>query len=303
MKLFDRAIVGLMPLVPKPIIRKFADPYIAGETVEDGIRTVRALNRQGMMATLDILGEDITRTGEAEDTAREYLAALAAIKAGGVDSNLSLKPTAFGLRLDRDLCFQLIDNLCAAAGAQDNFIRLDMEDSSCTTWTLDLYRRLREKHRNVGVVLQACLRRSMDDIESLLPLKPNVRVCKGIYVEPRALAYQKPGEIRDNFNRMVERLLANGGYVGIATHDEALVTSGGGIVRRLDLPKTGYEFQMLLGIAGRLRKSIIDAGHRLRVYVPFGTQWYAYSTRRLKENPKVAGHVFSSLVKRLAGGE
>jgi proline dehydrogenase len=301
MNLFDEAIVGLMPHVPRPIIRRFSDPYIAGETLADGIRTIRSLNSRGMLCTLDVLGENITRTDEAEATARVYHEALDAIRDNRLDSNVSLKPTALGLLLDRELCHRLIDDLCTAAAATGNFIRIDMEDSSTTTWTLDIYRRLREKHSNVGIVLQAYLRRSMADIESLLPLKPNVRVCKGIYVEPRAVAFQKPDEVRDNYNRMVERLLAGGGYVGIATHDEKLVRAGQEIVRRLDLPRTAYEFQMLLGVTEGLRKSIVDAGHRLRVYVPFGAQWYAYSTRRLKENPKVAGYVLTGFLKRLTG--
>jgi proline dehydrogenase len=171
-----------------------------------------------------------------------------------------------------------------------------MEDSACTTRTLDLYRRLRERHDNVGIVLQAYMRRSLADIEDLLPLKPNVRVCKGIYVEPESVAFREPEAIRRNYVDMVDRLLDAGCYVGLATHDEELVERCLGTLRRRNLPRTAYEFQMLLGVTEALRTRLVDAGHRLRVYVPYGAEWYAYSVRRLKENPKIAGYVFQSIL-------
>lgn len=298
MSLFDRAVVGLLPLVPKPIVHQFSKRYIAGNDLAAAVATVRDLNARKMMATLDVLGEFISRPDEAEATARAYHEAVAAIRANGLDSNISIKLTSFGLLLDKELCFRLVDELVTAAGKVNMFVRLDMEDSPCTTDTLNMYRRLRERHPNVGIVLQAYMRRSMDDIRELLPLKPNVRVCKGIYVEPRTVAYKDPGTINQNFALMVETLLANGCYVGIATHDEKLVWEGLRIVGKLSLPREAYEFQMLLGVDEELRQIIVDAGHRLRVYVPFGARWYAYSVRRLKENPAIAGHV----MKRILGG-
>ncbi len=301
MNLLDRTIAGLLPIVPRPIVRRFSARYIAGDNLESALATVRDLNGRGMMVTLDVLGEFITRSEEATATAMAYDEALTAIHSGSYDSNISIKLTSFGLHVDPDLCHRLVENLVIRAAECGNFIRIDMEDSGCTTDTLNLYRRLREKHDNVGVVLQAYLRRSMDDIESLLPLKPNVRVCKGIYVEPPELAFQDHDEINENYIRMIDRLLGAGCYVGIATHDEALVRAGFETVARLKLTRTQYEFQMLLGVTEGLRQSILDAGHRLRVYVPFGAQWYAYSVRRLKENPRIAGHVFRNLLSGFGG--
>lgn len=302
MKLLDRAVVGLLPLVPRPIVHRFSKRYIAGDSLPLAVDCVRELNARGMMATLDVLGEFISRPDEAEATARAYHDALAAITQNRLDANVSVKLTSFGLLLDKELCYRLMDRLVEDARARGNFVRIDMEDSPCTTDTLNLYRRLREKYDNVGTVLQAYMRRSLSDIQDLMPLKPNIRVCKGIYLEPRRVAYKDPQAVNSNFALMVETLLANGSYVGIATHDEKLVWEGMSTVERLKLPREAYEFQMLLGVDEELRQIIVDAGHRLRVYVPFGAQWYAYSVRRLKENPSIAGHVFRNLIRSVTGG-
>lgn len=302
MKLLDRAVVGLLPLVPRPIVHKFSRRYIAGDSLASAVDCVRDLNARGMMATLDVLGEFISRPDEAEATARAYHEALAAIATNGLDANISVKLTSFGLLLDKELCYRLLHDLVGDARSRANFVRIDMEDSPCTTDTLDIYRRLRESYDNVGTVLQAYMRRSLPDIQSMLPLQPNIRVCKGIYLEPRRVAYKDPHAINRNFALMVETLLAAGCYVGIATHDEKLVWEGMSTVQRLKLPREAYEFQMLLGVDEELRQIILDAGHRLRVYVPFGAQWYAYSVRRLKENPSIAGHVFRNLIRGMAGG-
>jgi len=297
--LIDQAVVGLLPLVPKPIVRRFSSRYIAGDDLAAAVRTMRLLNGRRLMATVDVLGEFIHRLDEADATAAEYEHVLDAIESGGLDANISVKLTGLGLLLDRDHCHRLVEGLVRAAAVRKNFVRIDMEDSACTSITLDLYRRLRAAgHDNVGVVLQAYLRRSLDDIAALLPLRPNVRVCKGIYVEPEAIAYKDAEEIRLNYRRMVERLLDAGCYVGMATHDPALVEAGKAIVSTRKLPVSSYEFQMLLGVAEDIRQSLIDSGHRLRVYVPYGAQWYAYSVRRLKENPRIAGYVFRNLMAR-----
>jgi proline dehydrogenase len=295
--LIDQAVVGLLPLVPRPIVRRFSSRYIAGDDLEAAVRCIRQLNARRLMATVDVLGEFINRLDEADATAAEYERVLAAIETGGLDSNISIKLTALGLLLDREHCYRLVERLVVAAAARRNFVRIDMEDSACTSVTLDCYRRLRAAgHDNVGVVLQAYLKRSLDDIQALLPLRPSVRVCKGIYVEPEAIAFKDPEEIRVNYRRMVETLLDAGCYVGMATHDPALVEAGKSIVRARNLPPPAYEFQMLLGVAEEIRQGLVDAGHRLRVYVPYGAQWYAYSVRRLKENPRIAGYVFRNLM-------
>jgi proline dehydrogenase len=295
--LIDQAVVGLLPLVPKPIVRRFSSRYIAGDDLASAVRTIRRLNGRRLMATVDVLGEFIHRLDEADATAAEYERVLEAIQSEGLDANISIKLTGLGLLLDREHGYRLVERLVLAAASRGNFVRIDMEDSACTTITLDLYRRLRAAgHDNVGIVLQAYLKRSLDDIEALLPLKPNVRVCKGIYVEPEAIAFKDAEEIRRNYRRMTERLLDAGCYVGMATHDPALVEAGRAIVKSRNLPPSAYEFQMLLGVAEEIRQSLIDAGHRLRVYVPYGAQWYAYSVRRLKENPRIAGYVFRNLM-------
>lgn len=301
MNLIDKAVVGLLPYVPRQIVRRFSARYIAGDNVGAAVQIIRAFNARGMMATIDVLGEFITRLDEADATEAEYEQVLDVIAAERIDSNISIKPTALGLLLDQDHCFHLIDRLATSAAAHKNFVRIDMEDSKCTTDTLNLYRRLREKHDNIGIVLQSYLHRSLQDIEDLLPLKPNVRVCKGIYIEPREIAWHDPEQIRDSFRRMVERLLGAGCYAGIATHDAALVRHGLETVEKLGLPPTAYEFQMLLGVTEELRQSIVDRGHRLRVYTPYGARWYAYSVRRLKENPKIAGYVLQNLIGKVTG--
>ena len=300
--ILDRTIVGLLPLVPKPIVRKFSSRYIAGDSIGDAVRVVRNLNSRGMMATVDVLGEFITRKDEAEATCRAYQEALRVIDQERLDSNVSIKLTSMGLLLDEEFCLELMKRLCQDASARGIFVRIDMEDSSCTDATLNVYQKLREAgFEKVGFVLQSYMRRSMDDIRRFLPLKPNVRVCKGIYIEPREIAYQEHKEINQNYIQMIDTLLENRCYVGIATHDDELVTAAYATIKRLGLARESYEFQMLLGVREELRQSIVDKRHRLRVYVPFGAEWYAYSVRRLKENPRLAGTIFKSLISRIAG--
>ena len=296
MSMFGRAVVTLMPLVPKRIIGRFSRPYIAGETLDDGIVRIKALSDEGYIASLDILGEEVARAEETEAFTLQYLETLERIESDGINSNISIKPTALGLNLDPTLCEMNLRRLLARAGELGNFVRIDMEDSSTTSATLDLYRRLREDFDNVGVVLQAYLKRSLNDIDALKALQVNVRVCKGIYIEPSEIAFKNRQRIRDSFMEMVEALLTSDCYVGIATHDRQLVERSFQLIDRLGLEKDMYEFQMLLGIEPGLRREIVRAGHTMRVYVPFGAQWYAYSTRRLKENPAIAGHVFRALL-------
>ena len=232
--------------------------------------------------------------------ARCYHEALAAIEREGLDANVSVKLTGFGLKLDVDLCRGLVEELVRDAAARGNFVRIDMEDSSTTDDTLRLYRELRERgHDNVGVVLQAYLRRTLTDIRALSDLCPNVRLCKGIYVEPPELAFQEFESVRASFVRALEELLAAGAYVGIATHDEWLVDEAERLVREAGRSRDGYEFQMLLGVSTRLGDRLVRDGHRLRVYVPFGERWYAYSLRRLQENPKIAGYVAADTFGRI----
>jgi proline dehydrogenase len=294
---FHSLLARSLPLVPKPIVGRVSRRYIAGDRLADAVRTVRDLNASGFMATVDVLGESVTDRHLVKAAVRDYEAALEAIRTERLDSNISIKPTQFGLKVDFDLCFQEVRALVERARALGNFVRIDMEDSQCTSATLDLYRRLvAEGFDNVGVVLQAYMRRSLADIRAL-PERANVRVCKGIYIEPYDVAYQGRGVVNKNFVRLLEELFDRGAYVGIATHDEDLVWEAQRLVDRHRLDPMAYEFQMLLGVTERLRAIVRREGHRLRVYVPYGPQWYAYSLRRLKENPRIAGYILSSLLE------
>lgn len=295
MNIINQTIVALLPMVPKTLVVRFARPYIAGETLDDAVTKVKYLTAEGCVATMDVLGEEVMGREETEVFTKQYLEVLDKIDTEELKSNISVKPTALGLEIDLELCEANLRRLLTRAAELNNFVRIDMEGSTTTTNTLDIYRKLRKDFDNVGVVLQSYLFRSMDDIQSLIPLGVSVRVCKGIYVEPKEIAYKNRQKIRDNFMDMVEALLNANCYVGIATHDRQLVDRSIEMVRNLGLETDKYEFQMLLGVEANLRRQIIADGHVMRVYVPFGQHWYAYSTRRLKENPAVAGHVFRNV--------
>jgi proline dehydrogenase len=300
--LLDRAIVTVLPAVPRPVVRKISERYIAGTELADACRVVKQLNGRGKMATIDVLGEEITEREEALQIAHEYDRVFEAIAHERLDSNVSVKLTALGLKLGYEFCRNNLTKLVRAE-AGSNFVRIDMEDSSCTDDTLRLYRELRaEGLENVGIVLQAMLRRTLDDIHSLASPGLNVRLCKGIYVEPAEIAHQDFQEVRDNFVRALDALLHAGAYVGIATHDEWLVDEALKLVAQHSLAREQYEFQMLLGVQERLGNRIVREGHRLRIYVPYGRHWYSYSLRRLQENPKIAGYIAADTLGRLIPG-
>jgi proline dehydrogenase len=298
MKIFDRLIATTLPFIPKPMIRHFASPYLAGETIDEMAKTVAAINSEGFMSAVSILGEFVTRREESTTAVEEYKQVLATINEQKLDSNIHIKVTHMGLKLDKEFCYENVRELLTRARELGNFIRLDMEDSPTVDDTLDLYERLRKDFDNVGVVIQSMLRRSQADARRLAEMKANVRVVKGIYIEPRKLAYTDREIIRKNYVWLVDELLSAGCYVAIATHDEQMVWEGMRIADRLDLETSQYEFQMLLGVDAPLRRIIRDAGHRLRVAIPFGRKWYPYSMRRLRENPTVAGYVFRAMFKR-----
>jgi proline dehydrogenase len=292
-----RLVVRSLPLVPRSVVRNIASRYVAGETIDAALGTVRSLNAQGCMATLDVLGEDITRLDETEVTVLEYQRALSEIAARGADSNISVKLTALGLKLDPDHCRCEFARIVESARAHGIFVRIDMEDSSVTEVTLQIYFEFLRRYEKVGIVLQAYLHRSAEDARRVAEVGGNVRVCKGIYVEPPSIAFQDRDEIRRNYMALVESLLASGRYVGIATHDPVLAERSLALIRKLGLEPKAYEFQMLLGVARTLRQRLVMEGHRLRVYVPYGEAWYAYSVRRLKENPAIAGNVLKGLFR------
>ena len=290
----DRAVVRLLPAVPKPIVRRVSSRYIAGDSLDDAVAVVGRLNEAKKTATVDVLGEHLDTAEQTTDVVREYLSVLDEVEANGLDSNISIKLTALGLTIDRDLCLENTETVVKHARERSNFVRIDMEESDYTERTLDMYRELRGRgYDNLGVVLQSRLRRTLRDIRSLGDLTPNVRLCKGIYLEPELVAYQGYQEVRDNFVAALDELLEGGSYVGIATHDEWLLERG--LERIAGMAAHDYEFQMLLGVRTLRGDRLVRDGHRLRIYTPYGKQWREYSLRRLQENPKVAGYVLSDL--------
>ena len=299
MSLVDRALARTLPHVPRAVVRRVASRYIAGEELGDAVEVVRRLNAEGKLATLDLLGEEVASGDEAAQYADLNVDLLAAIERERLDANLSVKPTALGLELDGADFLAGVRRLLDAARERGNFVRIDMEDSSTTDATLDAYRTLRgEGYDNVGVVLQAVLHRTHDDAVALGPLAPSVRVCKGIYVEPEEIAFQRRDEVRASFILALEALFDARAYVAAATHDELLIRETVRLARERGLGQDGYELQMLLGVRPDLATTLVRDGHRVRVYVPFGRRWYEYSLRRLQENPHMATQVAIGLLRR-----
>ena len=291
MSLFGRLVVLTLPLIPRFVVRRVAERYVAGEKREDALATVERLNGDGAMATLDLLGEEVTARDRAEAAVEEYIGLFEEIDSRGLDANVSIKLTMLGLEIDEAFCLRQVERIVSAAAGFGNFVRIDMEDHTTTDATLRIYRHLHAKYGNLGVVFQAYMRRTLDDIAALPDEGANVRLCKGIYIEPRAIAWKGFDTVRLNFVEALDKLLREGVYVGIATHDEYLACAATALLDKHRVPRDRYEFQMLLGVDRELRRILLDAGHRLRVYVPYGEDWYAYSTRRLRENPEVARHI------------
>lgn len=297
MHLLNKLVVAALPAIPRPVVRYFAGRYIAGETLEDAVSCVRQLNREGVCATLDVLGEDITTEAEAIDSREQSNQVLHAITREKLDSNLSIKLTSLGLKLDRGFCTDNVREILRVAAGYGTFVRFDMEDSTCTSDTIEIFRVLHREFPLTGIVLQAYMRRSAQDVQSLLPEQPNFRLCKGIYKEPQEIAFQERGEVQRNYVALLELMLKEHAYVGIATHDTVLVDASTRLIGEMGLQKDRYEFQMLLGVRPELRRRLVREGHKVRLYVPFGRHWYGYSLRRFKENPEIAGYVFKALFK------
>ncbi len=295
----NETVVRLLPLVPKPLVWRFSRRYIAGTSVAAALAEVGRLNAAGFSATVDVLGEDSRSVAQVERSRDLYLEVLAALEAADLDAGISVKLSELGLRFDQSLCRQVLDELIAKAAAGGRFVRIDMEDSSVTTDTLGVYRWARSRHQPVGAVIQAYLRRSERDVDALLADGiAHVRLCKGIYREAPELAFQDPDQVNDSFRSLLARLFdGDAEHVAIATHDAGLIAHAEEMLAERRVPPERYEFQMLLGVAEGLRERLLAHGHRLRVYVPFGDLWLAYSLRRLKENPQIAGHIISNLLR------
>jgi len=305
MGILDKAIANSVPAIPRPVVRRISRRYIAGDTLEEAVATVRDLNRSGCVATIDLLGESTESKADAARTLHEYEKVIDALDEHSLESGISVKLTGLGLTINEKLCRANLEQIVSYAGEKGRFVRVDMEDSPYTGVTLDMVINLHERHENVGAVIQAYMRRSLDDVVRLTEAGVSVRLCKGIYDEPRRIAYKDFDTVRENYRLLLEELLRGGSYVGIATHDEFLVWHALRLIHQLDVPKDRYEFQMLLGVDEELRGILVGAGHKLRVYVPFGEDWYEYSSRRLKENPKIAGYVakdvFGSITSKIKG--
>jgi proline dehydrogenase len=302
--MLNKLIANVLPYMPKKLVWVFSKRYIAGETIEEGLLASKLLNHKNIEVTIDLLGEFITCLDEAEENKIKYFEIIERFTSEGIKGNFSLKPTMFGLLIDKDVCYKYIREIVALAASKNSFVRVDMEDSQCVDLELELFRKLRaEFPKNVGLVFQAYLRRTLNDLKSLGDLNSeeaplNFRLCKGIYVEPEKIAYKKYDEVRQHFLEDLKFMFQNKMYVGIATHDKFLVEEACRLIEKYQVSKNMYEFQMLYGVTPELRQSIIDGGHLMRVYVPFGKHWFNYSTRRLKENPKMAQQIIKALFIR-----
>lgn len=290
--------------MPKKLVWVFSKRYIAGETIEEGVLASKLLNEKGIHVTIDLLGEFIENIHEAEDNKNQYLDIIRHCTSEKYMGNFSLKPTMFGLLIDKEVCYNYIREIVALAAEKNNFVRIDMEDSQCVDLEIDIFQRLREEFpAHVGLVLQAYLRRTADDLIKLNELNNadnpiNFRLCKGIYIEPEEIAFKGFTEVQDKYLENLEYMFQNKMYAAIATHDKRLVHEAFKLIEKHQVPSNMYEFQMLYGVTPELRQSIVDKGHLMRVYVPYGKHWFGYSTRRLKENPKMATEIIKALFVR-----
>ena len=297
MGLFGDLVVATLPYIPKSIVKTVARRYIAGPFLEDAVRVTEELMRIGASSTIDVLGEFVTSKERAVQEAATSLSVVEAIHTHELDSYLSVKLTSMGLDVDREFAFENLLNIVRRASELGVFVRMDMENTPYTDVTLDFYRRLRAAgYDNIGVVIQAYLRRSESDVRALLEYQPSVRLCKGIYVEEDQFAFQDPDEIRHNYRVLLRIMMEAGADVRIATHDEALLTDAELYIAEQGIEPHHVEFQLLLGVRHARRDDLIAKGYRVREYVPFGEDWYGYSTRRLKENPQIASHVAKAIL-------
>lgn len=298
MHLLNKLVVASIPMVPRRVIRYFAGRYIAGETLPMAVTCVRQLNAEKVCATMDVLGEDISTRAEAIASRDNSIQVLHTIAREKLDSNLSIKLTSLGLKIDKAFCLENVREILRVAASYSNFVRVDMEDSTCTADTIEVFLAAHREFPNTGIVVQAYLFRTEDDVRALAAEKVNFRLCKGIYKEAPTIAFQKREEVQENYTKLLTIMFDAGCYVGIATHDTVLVDAAYETIAKRGLRKDQYEFQMLLGVRPELRKRLVRDGHKVRLYVPFGEHWYGYSTRRFKENPAVAGYIFKALFTR-----
>ena len=270
MKFINKTIVQFVNILPKSIVYIFAKQYIAGVNLSDAVRIVKQLNEKGILATVDVLGESVDSKEAAIKAGNQALEVLNAIDKNKLDANISVKLTQLGLLLGEDFCYAQVEKIVGRAKKLNNFVRIDMEDSSVTDATLNVYRKAKKNFGNVGIVLQAYLKRTLSDIDKLNSENAHYRLCKGIYVEPKEIAFKEKDEVRKNYLAALNKIFDGGNYVGIATHDKYLTDGAQKIISERKLSINEYEFQMLYGVTEKLRDQIKENGHKIRVYVPFG---------------------------------
>lgn len=300
MQLLNTLVAHAIPWIPRALVQKVSRRYIAGDDLAQAVKRIRQLNAQGFSVTVDVLGETIATKQQAENTACEYKQVLEAIQTHGLDATISIKPTAFGLLLDKKECEQRLEHIVESAAHHKTDVCIDMEDASCTQMEIDLFSQIKVRFSNVSLALQAYLRRTYQDIEPLLQDGSNLRICKGIYLEARSHlvddAWRDRNAINQHFLTHVARCFNTRTFVGVATHDEALIEQVVALAHRESIDATKFEFQMLLGVCEPLRDRLLDMGFKVRIYTPYGKDWYGYSIRRMKENPRIAGHVVRAVI-------
>lgn len=299
MSWLNSSLAAILPYVPRWFARPFAGPYVAGETTSQALDVVRSLNARGFKATVDILGEHVRSREEAAAIRDAYRHLYDRINEAGLDSNISLKLTHLGLEIDPEIAKENVLLILEKAREFGNFLRIDMENSPHTDETIRIYGACRKSYPGVGVVLQAYLKRTLADIQTLTSPAFNCRVCKGIYRESPDIAYKEPEAINQNYITAVQNILNGGGYVAIATHDLPLIDSLVEWLTEAAIPANRFEFQVLYGVPmyGKL-EDLLERGFTVRIYVPFGRAWFDYSVRRLKENPRIIGYIFRNLINR-----
>lgn len=300
MQLLNTVVAHAIPWIPRALIQKISRRCIAGDSLAEAVVRIRRLNAQGYSVTVDVLGEVVSTLEQAQSTADEYIRVLEAIQAHGLDASISVKPTAMGMSLDMQQCEQMLERILESAQRHKSAVCIDMEDASCTQKEIDLFQGLTARHDNVSLALQAYLQRTYQDIETLVREKSKLRICKGIYLEDRSHlvddAWRDRSAINPHFLHHVARCFETGAFVAVATHDTMLIDQVIELARRSGVEKSMFEFQMLLGVCEPLRDKLLGRGFGVRIYVPYGKDWYGYSTRRLKENPSIAGHILKSVI-------
>ena len=288
MGILNSLVVGTAPLMPKFMIGKIASVYVAGDSLEDGLKLAKKLNAKGFSATLDLLGEEVENRKQTNQIRNAYCELLDGIANWGIDCNVSLKLTALGLKIDEELCWDNLSVVLDKAREYNNFIRLDMENSEVTDSTIRLCKKGQNYYSKCGTVLQAYMRRTKNDIDELKTHNTNIRLCKGAYKESEEIAYQDYQEIRSNYLESAEKMIDNGIYIGLATHDKWLIENLEKLIKKKDYAKNMYEFQALSGVPiDNILEKLIKDGHKVRYYIPYGPEWYAYSLRRMRENPDI----------------